>query len=356
MASKKKTKKTPQAKRKSRGSPRRLPIAVTTPLHHPARLVVPPADRLTPAVQTEWGQLYQGDCLDFLRSLPDGIADMVFADPPFNLGKAYGRGISDEMRADDYLRWSKAWLSECVRVLAPGGSFFVFNLPRWLIEYGAFLNHSGMEFRHWIAMRMPKAFPRGKRLSPAHYGCLYYSKGGEPKTFNKIYVPIQTCRHCQGEIRDYGGHRKALNEKGINLMDVVDAPDEVWVEAPTALPHGRAWAEADELWDDIPPVRHSKYKSRSANELAPIMLERLIALATEPGELVIDPFGGAGTTFVAAERLHRRWLGSELGDVEPARERLSDVAKGTDARWERARGHGTRKRAAHQLPLLNPLP
>ncbi len=325
----------------------------TTPLHHPSRLVVPPADRLTPAVQTQWGQLYQGDCLDFLRSLPDGVADMVFADPPFNLGKKYGRGISDAMQADDYLRWSKAWLSECVRVLAPGGSLFVFNLPRWLIEYGAFLNQSGMEFRHWIAMRMPKAFPRGKRLSPAHYGCLYYSKGGEPKTFNRIYVPIQTCRHCQGEIRDYGGHRKALNAQGINLMDVLDAPDEVWVDAPNALPRGRGWTDADEVWDDIPPVRHSKYKTRSANELAPIMLERLIGLATAPGELVVDPFGGAGTTFVAAERMHRRWLGSELGDVEPARERLSDVAKGLDARWERSRGH-TATRSSTQLPLLNP--
>jgi len=69
-------------------------------------------------------------------------------------------------------------------VLKPGGSLFVFNLPRWLIEYGAFLNSQGMLFRHWIACRMPKAFPRGQRLSPAHYGLLYYTKG-VPAVFNK---------------------------------------------------------------------------------------------------------------------------------------------------------------------------
>lgn len=322
------------------------------PLHHPSELVTTRQTRLSPAHTTLWGRLYQGDCLDLLRSLPDGCVDMVFADPPFNLDKKYGDGISDMLRADDYLRWSKSWLAESVRVLAPGGAFFVFNLPRWLIDYGAFLNENGMTFRHWIAMRMPKAYPRGQRLSPAHYGCLYYTKG-EPKIFNRIYVPVQTCRHCGGEIRDYGGHRKALNERGINLMDVIDAPAEVWADAPDVLPSGHGWTEGDDMWDDIPPVRHSKYKTRGANELAPLMLERLIALATNRGDLVVDPFGGSGTTFYAAERLERRWLGSEIGDVGPAIRRLTDLAEGNDVRWERARGR-MRKRGTHkdQLGLL----
>jgi len=276
---------------------------------------------------------------------------MVFADPPFNLGKKYGEGISDALQADEYLRWSKSWLAESVRVLAQGGALFVFNLPRWLIEYGAFLNDSGMLFRHWIAMRMPKAYPRGQRLSPAHYGCLYYTKGS-PKTFNRVYVPIQTCRHCGGEIRDYGGHRKALNERGINLMDVVDAPADVWTNAPDSLSGGTAWTEADDMWDDIPPVRHSKYKTRGANELAPLMLERLIGVATNQGDLVVDPFGGSGTTFYAAERLQRRWLGTEIGDVNPAIRRLTDLAEGNDVRWERARGHTKKRSSAAQLGLL----
>lgn len=323
------------------------------PLHHPSDLIIPPDERLQSAARTEWGELYKGDCIDLLRALPDGCIDMVFADPPFNLGKNYGRGISDALLADDYLRWSKAWLTECIRVLAPGGALFVFNLPRWLVDYGAFLGQNGMQFRHWIALRMPKAFPRGKRLSPAHYGCLYYTKG-EPKTFNKVYTPIQTCRHCQGEVRDYGGHRKALNDKGINLMDVFDAPEDVWVDADVPLAKGQGWRELDELWDDVPPVRHGKYKTRGANELAPIMLERLIALSTNKGELVLDPFGGSGTTFIAAERLHRRWIGSELGDTSPAVQRLQDAALGLDSRWERSRGQKkTRRAATDQLPLIN---
>lgn len=322
------------------------------PLHHPADLIRNPQSGLVSAYSTRWGQLYQGDCLDLLRSLPEASVDMIFADPPFNLGKQYGAGISDQLKADDYVRWSNSWLAESIRVLAPGATLFVFNLPRWLIEYGSFLNRNGMVFRHWIAMRMPKAFPRGKRLSPAHYGCLYYTKG-EPKTFNRIFVPIQTCRHCHGEIRDYGGHRKALNEQGINLMDVVDAPLEVWEDAPDALPPGHAWCAADDLWDDIPPVRHSKHKTRGANELAPLMLERLIAVATNRGDLVVDPFGGSGTTFYAAERLERRWLGTDIGDVGPAIQRLKDLEGGIDVRWERSRGAiGRKERSKEQLGLL----
>jgi len=321
------------------------------PLHHPADLITDRQIELKPVHTTTWGRLFQGDCLELLRSLPDESVDMVFADPPFNLGKKYGAGINDQLRADDYLRWSNSWLAESIRVLAPGGSLFVFNLPRWLIEYGAFLNRNGMLFRHWIAMRMPKAFPRGQRLSPAHYGCVYYTKG-DPKTFNRIFVPIQTCRHCGGEIRDYGGHRKALNPRGINLMDVVDAPADVWCDAPDALPLGGAWADADDLWDDIPPVRHSKYKTRGANELAPLMLERLIALSTNHGDLVVDPFGGSGTTFYAAERLERRWLGTEIGDVQPAIRRLEDLAGGNDVRWERSRGGKRSVHSKDQLGLL----
>lgn len=324
-----------------------MPLS-TEPLSHVRHAhpsdVVPSSAPLSEAYRTSLGVLYQGDCIDLLRSLPAACVDMVFADPPFNLGKDYGPGITDEMREHEYLDWSRRWLRECVRLLTPGGSLFVFNLPRWLIDYGAYLKTEGLEFRHWIAMRMPKAYPRGRRMSPAHYGCIYYTKG-EPRAFNRVYVPVETCRHCGREIRDYGGHRKALNERGINMMDVFNAPEDTWEAAPAALPPGEGWTDAEDLWADVPPVRHNKYKLRGANALAPIMLERLVAMGSNAGDLVLDPFGGTGTTYYAAEKLHRRWLGVELGDVNPAIRRMDDLALGLEERWESARGarHGQRK-------------
>lgn len=310
---------------------------------------------LRQAYISNYGILYQGDCLKFLSVLPDASVDLVFADPPFNLGKEYGKDITDQMKADEYLTWSQHWLSESVRVLRPGGSLFVFNLPKWCIEYGSYLNQQGMVFRHWIACRMPKAFPRGRKMSPAHYGLLYYTKG-EPAVFNKVYTPIQVCRHCGGEIRDYGGHRKKLNQKGINLMDVWDAPEDVWSDASDHASDEILWTLAEEMWSDIPPVRHRRHKKRIPNELAPIMLERIIAMASNPGQIIVDPFGGSGTTFYAAQKLHRYWIGTEIGEIEPALERLTNLANGDTECWESARGrkklkNQNKKSAQTQLSL-----
>jgi len=287
--------------------------------------------------RSNYGILYQGDCLNFLRSLPDSCVDLVFADPPFNLGKVYGKDVSDRMKSEEYLTWSNQWLSESIRVLKEGGSLFVFNLPKWCIEYGTYLNRQGMVFRHWIACRMPKAFPRGNHMSPAHYGLLYYTKG-EPAVFNKIYTPIQVCRHCGGEIRDYGGHRKKLNPKGINLINVWDAPEDVWEDTSASDTSETLWTLSEEMWTDIPPVRHRQHKKRGANELAPILLERIIAMASNPSQVVIDPFCGSGTTFYAAEKLQRYWLGTEIGDIEPAVQRLINLVNGQVENWESARG------------------
>lgn len=303
--------------------------------------------------KSEHGILYQGDCLKLLSVLPDESVDLIFADPPFNLGKEYGEGVSDRMKPNKYLSWSQQWLSESIRVLKPGGSLFVFNLPKWCIEYGAYLNQKGMWFRHWIACRMPKAFPRGKKMSPAHYGLIYYTKG-DPSVFNKVYTPIQVCRHCGGEIRDYGGHRKKLNEKGINLMDVWDTPEDVWEDASAVDSKEVLWTLTEEMWIDIPPVRHHRHKKRVPNELAPIMLERIIAMASNPGQIVVDPFGGSGTTFYAAEKLHRYWIGSEIGDISPAVERLTDLTNGITEQWESARGSKKLKKSktiASQLSI-----
>ena len=137
-------------------------------------------------------------------------------------------------------------------ILKPGGAFFLYNIPRWNIELGHHLNKRGMQFRHWITVSIKFGLPIQGRLYPAHYSLLYYTKG-KPKTFRKIRTPIETCRHCGGEIKDYGGHRDAMNDLGVNLMDV---------------------------WTDIPPVRHGKFKSskRKANALSTKILDRVVEM------------------------------------------------------------------------------
>jgi site-specific DNA-methyltransferase (adenine-specific) len=257
-----------------------------------------PRELLRPALTTEFGVLYAGDCLEILPLIRDGAVDTVFADPPFNLGKTYGNKVDDNRPDHEYIAWCKKWVAECARVLKPGGSFFLYNIPKWNILLGAYLAELGLTFRHWIAVSIKFGLPIPGRLYPCHYSLLYYCKGEKPKTFRAIRTPIKTCRHCGGELKDYGGHRGAMNPKGVNLTDV---------------------------WDDIPPVRHWKFKSkkRKANQLSTKLLTRVVEFSTQPGDVVLDPFGGSGTTFDVCERRQRHWVGMELDNCDVIVERLT---------------------------------
>jgi site-specific DNA-methyltransferase (adenine-specific) len=254
---------------------------------------------LAPMMTTPRGALFNDDCLTLLRAMKAESVDTVFADPPFNLGKSYGKKVNDNLLESEYVEWGREWIRESVRALKPGGSFFLYNLPKWNVLFGSYLVELGMDFRHWIAISIKFGLPIQGRLYPAHYSLLYYTKG-KPKTFGKIRTPIETCRHCGREIKDYGGHRNAMNPKGVNLTDV---------------------------WTDIPPVRHWKFKSkkRSANQLSTKLLERVVHISTQPGDLVLDPFGGSGTTFAVAETLGRCWIGTELGNCDVIIERFQSA-------------------------------
>jgi site-specific DNA-methyltransferase (adenine-specific) len=234
--------------------------------------------------------------MDELPTLDDECVDAVFADPPFNLRKHYGKRTVDSLDDHVYLRWCREWLKECVRILKPGGAIFVYNLPKWNIHLGYFLLSQGLTFRHWIAVEHKSSLPLPGRLYPAHYSLLYLTKG-KPSRFQRIRTPIETCRHCGGELRDYGGHRHAMNPNGVNLKDI---------------------------WSGIPPVRHRKFKSekRRANALSTKLLERVIEISTCPGDIVLDPFGGSGTAYAVCEQRNRHWIGIEIEDTQPIIDRL----------------------------------
>jgi site-specific DNA-methyltransferase (adenine-specific) len=258
---------------------------------------------MKPIVKTKLGRLYRGDCCDLLRSIADCSVHTFFADPPFNLGKQYGNNGTDLRSEEEYLRWSREWLTEAMRVVAPGGALFVYNLPKWLIHFASFLSlHPSMVFKHWISIYKAHSLPIPNRLSPAHYGMLYYVKGATPRVFRRdsVRIPIQVCRACGGDIKDYGGHKKHLNPRGLNLTDI---------------------------WTDVSPVRHHKYKNSKANELAPIIVERVIKLTTRKGDLIVDPFAGSGTTAVVAEQLGRRWISGDLNNCEAAKARINSCSK-----------------------------
>lgn len=251
----------------------------------------------TPFFSTALGKLYNADCLKVMRQMTSNSVDLIFADPPFNLSKEYGDGIEDDLSKTDYINWCHRWLDECIRILKPGGSIYIYNLPKWCTYIAEYLN-GYLNFRQWIAVDMKFSLPLNGRLSPSHYGLLCYVKGSKPNVFNNQRMPMQVCRHCGGEIKDYGGYKAKMNPAGVNVSDV---------------------------WTDIYPVRHKSRKNREYNELSVKFLDRVISMSSKDGDFVFDPFGGSGTTYIVAELLGRKWAGSEIGNCQIIEDRFTHI-------------------------------
>ncbi len=229
-------------------------------------------------------QIFIGDCLEVLKKIPDNLVDMTFADPPFNLQKKYNR-YEDSKGKDDYLNWCDDWMNEMVRVTKPEGTIFVHNIPRWLSYYAECLNKLAY-FRHWIAWDSG-GMPLGKTLLPNHYGILYYTKSESYKDFKfyDIRAPHPKCRSCREFLKDYGGKKDLAHKFGPLLSDA---------------------------WNDIHRLRHKKRRDEHPCQLPVPLLERLILMTTDEGDVVLDPFMGTGTTAVAAKQLGRKYIGIEL--------------------------------------------
>lgn len=229
--------------------------------------------------------IFIGDCLDVMRRIPDNTYDMTFADPPFNLRKKYGN-YADNKSLQEYVEWSKQWISEMVRVTKDTGAIFIHNVPKWLTYYACHLNTIAY-FRHWIAWEAMGA-PLGKTLLPSHYGILFYTKKDKGFKFFDLRSPHKRCRVCGAMLKDYGGKKSQIHPAGTLLSDV---------------------------WTDIHRIRHPVRRDEHPCQLPEPLLERLILMVTEESDWVLDPFIGAGTTALAAKRLGRQFTGVDIDSV-----------------------------------------
>jgi site-specific DNA-methyltransferase (adenine-specific) len=253
------------------------------------------------------GAYFRSDCLRFLELLRSETVDFCFADPPFNLGKHYeDSSFEDNDGADEYRRWCKKWLSEVIRVLRPGGTLCVYELPRWALDLGAWLNDRGdVVFRNLIAAKMKNGFPIRGRLHPALYVILYYTKKGGDATFNIVRQRVPTCRNCKVVLRDYGGYRKKYKK----FQDDKGIP----------------WIQISDFWEDTRPANQDKARGVRINELPLHVPERAILMATNENDIVLDIFAGGGSTLHAAQMHERFWIGCDIGDPTPCLRRFATI-------------------------------
>ena len=246
--------------------------------------------------------IHRGDCIEVLRSLPDASVDMVFAAPPYNLQLGGDLLRPDNSKVDavdddwdkfdsfaEYDAFSRAWLSECRRVLKPEGSIWVIGSYHNVFRLGAAIQDLGFWVLNDIIWRKSNPMPnfKGTRFTNAHETLIWAARSREQKRYTFNYDAL-----------------KAFNEDTQMRSD--------WT---LALCTGE-----ERLKDDEGKKAHPTQKPEA-------LLHRVLLAATRPGDVVLDPFFGTGTTGAAAKRLGRRFVGIERdeGYAKLAEKRIKAV-------------------------------
>jgi site-specific DNA-methyltransferase (adenine-specific) len=272
------------------------------------------------AFETTLGRLYQGDAVAWLQSMPANSVDLVIADPPYG-----GNAVHWDKFAslDDYAQWCDTWIAECHRVLKPDGTAFICGWSENL----AYLKVLGDKYFHgcrWLIW-----FYRNKQAAwrtdwgRAHESILHFRKA-KRFAFNQDAVRVPYNAHTQR----YPQHTQAASS--VFGAKNSGKSGHVWQPHPLG-------AKPKDIFE-ISILNNGMAESTAHPTQKPEeLIRRLVQACSNTGDLVIDPFGGSGTTFAVCEKLERRWAGSELeGDyVDLMRARL-DAITPDEAAYTRA--------------------
>jgi site-specific DNA-methyltransferase (adenine-specific) len=260
-------------------------------------------------------RLIQGDCIAGLNALPANSVDLVFADPPFNIG--YGYDVyHDRLEADDYLNWSKDWISAVQRVLKPTGTFWLAIGDEYAAELKVISHRDvGLNLRSWVIWYYTFGVNCKKKFSRSHAHLFYFVKDQESFTFNDTEIRVPSARQLV-----YADAR--ANPAG-------RLPDDTWILRPQDVPDG--FNAEEDTWY-VPRVCGT-FKERAGwhgCQMPEQLLGRIIRLCSNPGDVVLDPFTGSGTTLVTAKKLDRRYIGFELSAdyAAQAQKRLDETTVG----------------------------
>jgi site-specific DNA-methyltransferase (adenine-specific) len=240
-------------------------------------------------------QILIGDCLRHLAALPAGCVDLAFADPPFNIGYEYDV-YNDRQTRDDYVAWTERWLRGVQRVLKPTGSFYVAIGDEYAAEVKVRLDALGLSLRNWIVWHYTFGVSCTRKFNRSHAHIFYYVVDPKRFTFHADAVRVPSARQTT-----YADRR--ANPRG-------KLPDDTWVLRPQE--EERCFHPETDTWYVARVCGTFKERTEHPCQMPEAVLERIIAVSSSPGELVLDPFAGSGTTLAVAKRLDRRYLGIEL--------------------------------------------
>ena len=268
-------------------------------------------------MEAKRNRVHQQDCVAGMQDLPDGSIDLVFADPPFNIGYEYDT-YDDRREGQDYLDWCRQWASEVSRVLKKEGTFWLAIGDEYAAELKVMITSDlGMTCRSWVIWYYTFGVNCKYNFSRSHTHLFYFVKDPKAFTFNGDDPAIRVPSARQLVYGD-----KRANPKG-------RLPDNTWILRPQDIPE--SFQPDEDTWY-FPRVNgtFAEREGWHGCQMPEQLLGRIIRACSNSGEIVLDPFTGSGTTLVVAKKLGRQFLGFEMSEQYAAQacKRIDETEEG----------------------------
>jgi site-specific DNA-methyltransferase (adenine-specific) len=278
-----------------------------------------PAPAFVPAATVPSGvpvdQILTGETVATLNGLPPEWADLVFSDPPYNIGYKYDK-YHDAREDDDYVSFTHAWVDACVRATKKTGSLYLMIGDEYAAELRMHLKRherqGNVALRNWIVWHYTFGQNCKAKFNRSHVHIFYCVRDVKNFTFNADAIRVPSARQTT-----YADKRANATGK---------LPDDTWVLRPQET-EGYFRAEEDTWYLSRLCGTFNERVDWHPCQIPQALLRRIITASSRPGDVVLDPFSGSGTTALAAKTLGRHYLGVELspGYAEKSRERLAAV-------------------------------
>lgn len=239
-----------------------------------------------------------GDCIEILGKVQEPFADLIFADPPFNIGYQYDK-YKDKVKSEKYIAWTKDWMDACFNVLKPNGSFYIAIGDDYAANIKVIADELGLVMRNWIIWHYTFGQQTKAKFARAHTHIFYFVKDKKEFTFNDYAVRVPSDRQLKY-------NDKRANPKG-------KMPDDVWNE------YSRVCGTFNERLKWHPC------------QMPENVLARIVSVSSNSGDVVLDPFNGSGTTAAVAKKLGRDYCGIDISQnyIDNCKKRLGDITDTT---------------------------
>ncbi|MFZ5973839.1 MAG: DNA-methyltransferase [Bacillota bacterium] len=238
------------------------------------------------------GLLFTNNSLVWLKSIKDKSVDLIFADPPYNIRKTEWDKFESQ---EQYITWSMNWIKEAARILKPTGTLYICGFSEILAD----LKHPAMRYFSgckWLVWYYRNKANLGNDWGRSHESILHFRKSKQCTiNIDSVRIPygkhtLKYPTHPQAESSQYGNGKKS---SAIWTPHPLGAKPKDVIEIPTTC-NGMG--------------EKTKHPTQKPEEL----LRRIVLASSNPGDIVLDPFSGSGTTLVVAEQLGRKWVGCEM--------------------------------------------